>query len=104
MRVGKGARGSGMAIGLIATLLLVGATSGCARQSVAGTPVAVGEIDTTNVGGKPVTDGPTGPRKAVVDAKLDLQNGDGGEMDRLAVNAVSDIYDYWTDQLPTQFD
>ncbi|MFL6140245.1 MAG: neutral zinc metallopeptidase [Labedaea sp.] len=103
MRVGKGGRGSGLAVGLVVALL-VGATGGCARELVPGTPLAVGEIDTTNVGGKPVTNGPSGPREGVPDAKLDVQNGDGGEMDRLAVNAVSDIYDYWTDQLPTQFD
>jgi predicted metalloprotease len=86
----------------VAVLLVV--QGGCAARQVAGTARAVGDVDTKNVGGKPVTDGPSGPRQGVPDAKLDFENGDSGEMDRLAVNAVSDIYDFWNEQLPANFD
>lgn len=100
MRVGRGRLGVAVAVGLAVTLLF----GGCAGKTVPGTPRAAGEIDTRTVGGKPVTNGPSGPREGVPDAKLDFQNGDGGEMDRLAVNAVSDIYDYWSEQMPANFD
>lgn len=90
-----------VAIGLT---LAVAVVVGCAGKPIAGRPRAVGEIDTKTVGGKPVTDGPTGPREGVPDADLTFENGDGGEMDRLAINALADIYDYWTEQLPANFD
>lgn len=100
-------RGAGwlrVALGLVTAGVLVVQIGGCAAQQVAGTARAVGEIDTKTVGGTPVTDGPSGPRDGVPDAELPFENGDNGEMDRLAVNAVSDIYDYWTEQLPENFD
>ena len=92
-----------LAIALAATLVTVLPVAGCATP-VAGNARAVGEIDTRSVGGKPVTDGPTGPREGVPDADLAFENGDGGEMDKLAINAVSDIYEYWSEQLPANFD
>ena len=92
------------AIGLAVAVVMVVQIGGCAGTPIAGKPRAVGEIDTTNVGGKPVTDGPSGPREGVPDAQLEFENGDGGEMDRLAINALSDIYDYWNEQLPANFD
>lgn len=90
-------------LALAAAVVVALPVAGCARP-VSGTPRAVGEIDTRSVGGKPVTDGPSGPREGVPDAKLGFEGGDGSEMDRLAVNALSDIYDYWTEQLPANFD
>jgi predicted metalloprotease len=92
------------AVGLAVAAVMVVEIAGCAGTPIAGKPRAVGEIDTTNVGGKPVTDGPSGPREGVPDAQLEFENGDGGEMDRLAINALSDIYDYWNEQLPANFD
>jgi predicted metalloprotease len=95
------ARGVG-ALG-VAIMLVVALLGGCAGKQIAGTPRAVGQIDTKNVGGKPVTDGPSGPREGVPDSDLKYENGDGGEMDKLAVNAVADIYDFWGEQLPAKF-
>jgi predicted metalloprotease len=100
----RGGRGFGVALALVAAMGMVAQLGGCAGKQVAGTPRAVGQIDTKNVGGKPVTNGPSGPREGVPDADLKYDNGDGGEMDKLAVNAVSDIYDYWGEQLPANFD
>src|SRR5262249_19029549 len=104
VRTSSGRRVLGVAVGLGVAAGLLGQVGGCAAKRVVGRGRAVGEIDTKNVGGKPVTEGPSGPREGVPDAKLSFENGDGGEMDRLAVNAVSDIYDYWTEQLPANFD
>ncbi|WP_291418276.1 hypothetical protein [Actinophytocola sp.] len=62
------------------------------------------DIDTTNAGGLEVTDGPSGPREGVEDAKLTVEGADGGEMDRIATNAIADLYEYWEKQLPDVFD
>ena len=42
-------------------------------------------------------------RTAVSDAKVDIRNSDNGEIDTLAGNAVSDIQQFWTQQLPEVF-
>ncbi|MCA1655090.1 MAG: aminopeptidase [Pseudonocardiaceae bacterium] len=64
---------------LAAVAVTVAQAAGCG-QTVAGTPTRV------------------------EDARLDVENGDGGEMDRLAINAVADLYDYWHEALPEHFD
>jgi predicted metalloprotease len=91
-----------LVVGLAVVGLLIVQLGGCARP-VTGTAHALGEFDPSG-GGRQVTSGPSGPREGVPDATLKAENGDGGEMDRLAINAVSDIYDYWTEQLPANFD
>lgn len=103
MRV-QGAR-SWVRVGLTlsAVAVMVAQIGGCG-QTVAGKPTVEGGIDTTDAGGLEVTDGPTGPRAGVEDAKLEVENSDGGEMDRLATNAVADLYDYWDAELPANFD
>ncbi len=104
MRTTRGGHGLRVALALAAAAVLVAQVGGCGGKQVAGNARPVGSIDTKNVGGKPVTDGPSGPRPGVPDADLQFENGDGGEMDRLAVNALSDIYDYWGERLPADFD
>jgi predicted metalloprotease len=104
VRTSRGGRALRVALALAATAVMVAQVGGCGGRQVAGKPRAVGQIDTKNVGGKPVTDGPSGPRQGVPDADLKFENGDGGEMDRLAVNALSDIYDFWGERLPGDFD
>jgi predicted metalloprotease len=86
-----------------AVAVMVAQIGGCG-QTVAGKATVEGGIDTTDAGGLEVTKGPTGPRQGVEDAKLEVENSDGGEMDRLAVNAVADLYDYWDAELPANFD
>lgn len=92
-----------MGLALAAVGVMVAQLGGCG-QTVAGTPTAQGEIDTKDAGGLEVTDGPSGPREGAEDAKLTVEGGDGGEMDRLAINAVADLYKYWEEQLPGNFD
>lgn len=88
---------------LVAVGVLVAQLGGCGG-TVAGQPTVESGINTSDAGGLEVTDGPTGPREGVEDAKLTVEGGDGSEMDRLAVNAVADLYEYWDEQLPGQFD
>jgi predicted metalloprotease len=89
---------------LAAVGVMVAQLGGCGQTTVAGKATAQGGIDTTDAGGLEVTDGPSGPRDGVPDAELEVENGDGGEMDRLATNAVADLYQYWDEQLPRHFD
>ncbi len=98
----RGAWRTGLALAAVAAAVV--GLGACGRQ-IAGTPQAIGDIDTTNAGGLEVSDdGPTGPRKGVEDAKLTVEGADRGEMDRLATNAIADLYDYWHEQLPDKFD
>lgn len=86
----------------IAALGMVALLGGCG-QTVTGTPTAMGDIDPTSAGGLEITDGPSGPREDVEDGSLTVEGADGGEMDRLATNAIADLYDYWHEQLPLHF-
>ncbi|GAB1509863.1 neutral zinc metallopeptidase [Actinophytocola sp. KF-1] len=86
-----------------AVAVMVAQLGGCG-QTVAGNPTVEGGIDADDAGGLEVTDGPTGPREGAPDADLEVENSDGGEMDRLALNAVADLYDYWDEALPKNFD
>jgi predicted metalloprotease len=91
-------------LSLAAVAVMVAQVGGCGQTKVAGQPSVMDDIDTTDAGGLEVTKGPTGPREGVPNAELSVENGDGGEMDRLAVNAVADLYEYWGEQLPGEFD
>ncbi|HEV7647874.1 MAG TPA: aminopeptidase [Actinophytocola sp.] len=98
----RGALRAGLALATVASVLGLAACSG---QQIEGTPQAIADIDTTDAGGLEVSDdGPTGPRKDAEDAKLDVEGTTGNEMDRLATNAIADLYDYWHEQLPDKFD
>jgi predicted metalloprotease len=88
---------------VVAVALLVVVT-GCVSQKVAGTPKPLGEIDPGTVAGLPVTQGPSGLKRGVADARLPVENGDGGEMDRLAINAISDVNAYWTERFRFDFE
>lgn len=103
MRVQGGRAWVRMGLALAAVGVMVAQIGGCG-QTVAGTPTVMDDIDTSSAGGLDVTDGATGSREGAEDAKLTVEGGDGGEMDRLAINAVSDLYKYWEEQLPENFD
>ncbi|GGM35705.1 aminopeptidase [Longimycelium tulufanense] len=87
---------------LLATVTALVA-AGCAGQRITGTPRAVGGIDPASVAGLEAHDGPSGPRPGAPDADLPVTNGDRGEMDRLAVNAVADIQDFWKERFRSDF-
>lgn len=87
----------------VAVALAAAVVVGCG-QKVPGEPRAAGAVDAGTVAGLPVdNNAPTGPREGVEDAKLEVENADKGEMDRLAINALADIYDYWTERMPADF-
>lgn len=92
-----------MGLTLAAVAVMVAQVGGCG-QTVAGKPSAMSDIDTTDAGGFEANDnGPTGPRKDAADANLQVEGTTGGEEDKIATNAVSDLYDYWDEQLPKLF-
>jgi predicted metalloprotease len=59
--------------------------------------------DPQRVGGLPVTDGPSGPRPNGPPPIGAVENTDGGDIDRTALTAVSDIEDYWKQEYPKDF-
>ncbi len=91
-----GNRINGVAVLLAAVLL-----AGCAR-SVAGT-AETEQWSPTRAAGLEITSGQSGPRPGVPDTGLTAVNGDGGEIDRLALNAVEDVQRYWAQELPATF-
>jgi len=84
---------------LVAAIALL---SNCSAK-VGGTASPLGQLDPGSAGGMPVNTGESGPRPGVPDATLPVVNTDRGEMDRLAANTISDVDDYWADQLPKVF-
>ncbi|WP_407675227.1 metallopeptidase [Nocardia puris] len=60
--------------------------------------------DPFKVAGLPTTSGPSGPRPNVEDSTLTAINGDGGEVDQLALNAVEDIQTYWSTEYGKEFE
>jgi predicted metalloprotease len=92
-------------VGLALTTVAAAVASlGACGQVVEGSPTSKDIIDITSVDGLEVTDGPSGARQGVTDAKLDVEGTDSEEMDRLATNAIADLYAYWGEQLPEHFD
>lgn len=87
----------------LAAVTAMAVLTGCTTQKVAGQPVAFGGIDTVTVGGLPIVDGPSGPKAGVANANLPVENTDHGEIDALAVNAVVDLQEYWTEHFQTDF-
>jgi predicted metalloprotease len=98
----RGALRTGLALATVtASVVWLGA---CAGQQIEGTPQAMADIDTTDAGGLEVSDnGPSGPRDGVEDSKLTVEGTTGDEMDRLATNAIADLYDYWHEHLQADF-
>jgi predicted metalloprotease len=80
------------------TLLLLG---GCVR-TVEG--VAVAQIwSPDRVAGLPITDGDSGLRAGVPDARVSVAGSGGGGIDRLAGNAVDDVQAFWAEEFPKAF-
>ncbi|MFC6009654.1 metallopeptidase [Nocardia lasii] len=76
-------------------------TVGCTR-SIDGHGVSIYD-DPFQVAGLPTTGGPNGPRPGVENSTLTASNGDGGEVDTLALNAIDDIQAYWQQHFPAEF-
>ncbi|MEJ2859395.1 MULTISPECIES: neutral zinc metallopeptidase [unclassified Saccharothrix] len=89
-------------IGIAALVAVAALTSAC-TQVVDGVAKAV-KPDVTKVSGLDITTGESGPKPGVPDADLRVENADGGEMDRLAVNTLADVEEYWAEKMPENFD
>lgn len=75
--------------------------AGCAN-TVDGTPVSqLGNA--YQIAGLPVVDGPSGLRPHPKSADRAVRGTDSGQMDRLAVNAIADIEDFWQEAYPKTF-
>ncbi|SFD70453.1 Putative neutral zinc metallopeptidase [Actinopolyspora alba] len=84
----------------VALCLLV---TGCSRP-IDGIPTANDEPEVDTVAGLPASDGPSGRKPGVTDAKLPVVGSTGGEIDTLAVDTVADVRQYWKTAYPDTFD
>lgn len=80
------------AVGVMVLLAGCGTTE---HKVVAGHAVSM-LYSPERVGGLPAGDGPSGPRGAVPAVTARVANSDDGEIDRLALLAIDDIEDFWT--------
>jgi len=76
--------------------------AGCAAP-VAGTPVSV-FADPFKVGGIEAVDGPTGLRPDAKPESRTVTGTDGGEIDELAGQSISDLEEFWRFAYPDTFD
>src|SRR5437899_592754 len=90
-------------IRVVVLLAVLGLCAGCSTVEVTGHAAPAGELDPGTVAGLPVTQGPSGPKPGAPNANLGVRNTDNGDMDHLAENALSDIFTYWSQQLPADF-
>jgi predicted metalloprotease len=99
----RGTRAPRAVAGVVLLLVLVGVLSACAGQAVPGRARPSDDVDPGNVAGLPVTEGPSGLRPGVPVATLPVRDYAGTPMDKLAVDAVSDISAFWAKALPQDF-
>jgi predicted metalloprotease len=90
---------AGVALSLVAVSLV----SACAGQPIPGRARPSADVSPADVAGLPVTEGPSGLRPGVPNAKLAVQGYAGTPVDKLAVDAMSDISTFWTKAMPTDF-
>lgn len=76
-------------VAAVAALVL----SGCTNL-LAGHPVSI-FADPFRVAGLPATDGPSGLRPDPAAPTREVEDGDGGQEDELAVQSVSDVEEFW---------
>ncbi|NNH71935.1 metallopeptidase [Nocardia uniformis] len=93
--------GRAAALPVVLTLIAVLLT-GC-TFTVDGRAVSIYD-DPFKVAGLPTTSGPSGPRAGVADSTLTASHSDGGEMDKLVLNALEDIQTYWQSEYPREFE
>jgi predicted metalloprotease len=91
-----------MGIGRIAVALAATAALTACASVVEGEPKGE-RPDPTKVAGLEISNGPSGPKAGVPDADLSVENGDGGEMDQLAINTLADVQEFWQAEIPKSF-
>ncbi|MFD6160457.1 metallopeptidase [Nocardia sp. NPDC060256] len=93
--------------GVVAVLVLFGAVvAGCGKgvQNPPAPNAKAPSAETTwEVAGSMTATGPNGPRKGVPDAPLTAINGDGGKFDKIALNSIADLQEFWTAAYPKNF-
>lgn len=87
---------------LFAAVSTVALLTSCS-SAVAGQPVSVFE-DPFKVGGLEATDGPTGLRPDAKPEARQVEGTDGGEIDKIAGQSVSDLEEFWKFAYPDTFD
>lgn len=84
------------------TAVGVALLAGCST-AVIGTPVSVFS-DPFKVGGLDAVDGPTGLRSDAKPPTREVTGTDGGEVDAIAAQSVSDLEEFWKFAYPDSFD
>lgn len=92
-------------LGVVAVLAVVAAAlGGCdSVTTVTENATAVDPANPWELASAASTSGTSGPRPGVADAPLTAENGDGGPIDRLALNAIADIEAYWNTEYAKTF-
>ena len=83
---------------VVVIICLALVATGCANV-LDGKPVS-DFADPFSVAGMPATDGPSGLRPGAEDTAREVTGSDGGEIDTLAGNAVTDIEEFWSATYP----
>lgn len=92
-------RRSRLVVAVAAAVLTVSALSACSQANST-------QRDAENpwqITGATTSTGPSGSRDGVPDTDRQAANSDGGEMDRLALNAVADIEEFWAENYSATF-
>ncbi|MFI6869307.1 metallopeptidase [Nocardia sp. NPDC050406] len=90
--------------GLAAALLVfVTAVTGCDAVRDTAEGLMRGTENPFDINGSTSSTGPNGPRPGVPDAPLTAANGDGGPLDTLALNAMSDLEEFWSTEYGANF-
>lgn len=77
--------------------------SGCSGTTVASDQAVPVLDDPWEVAGAASSTSPSGPRPGVPDTDKTAENGDGGAIDTLALNAIADIEEYWQTEYSKTF-
>ncbi|UGT60625.1 metallopeptidase [Nocardia asteroides] len=87
---------------ILATGLLL---TGCAGGFTNDKPRAATAAENPwQIAGSTSSTGPSGPRDNVPNSSRTAENGDGGAMDTLAMNALTDVESFWRAEWPKHFD
>src|SRR5690606_39227713 len=86
------------AIAACAALVLTGCS-----ESAEAAQSCPGQENPWQIAGATSSTGPSGPRPDAPDAPIQAENGDGGKMDQIALNAVYDVQEFWKTEYSKTF-
>ncbi|WP_280218372.1 metallopeptidase [Nocardia neocaledoniensis] len=92
--------GTAVAAAVVSVGMLV---SGCSAETVASDKAVPTMDNPWEVAGAASSTGPSGPRPGVPDTDKKAENGDNGAIDKLALNAIADIEEYWQTEYSKTF-